>query len=97
MGTLTYKRGSAATDGNGPYNQVAALAAGEPARDPQRCGALQSKIDGLKSKLQDTASRRGSAPGAPLSQAPPSAAPAPQAAPTPGKKDGLFGRLFGGK
>ena len=61
----------------------------------ERCGALQTKIDGLKSKLQDAASRRGSAPGLPLSQTPP-AAPSAGPAPPPGKKEGLFGRLFGG-
>ncbi len=60
----------------------------------ERSGALQSKIDGLKSKLADATSRRGSAPGAPLSGGHPAAPAAPGA--TPGKKDGLFGRLFGG-
>ena len=63
----------------------------------ERSGALQTRIDGLKSKLQDASSRRGSAPGAPLSQAAPAAGPAAGPAPPPGKKEGLFGRLFGGK
>ncbi len=63
----------------------------------ERSGALQTRIDGLKSKLQDASSRRGSAPGVPLSQAAPAAGPAAGPAPPPGKKEGLFGRLFGGK
>ena len=58
----------------------------------ERSGALQNKIDGLKSKLTDAMTRRGSSPGG-------AAAPTQPAAPTPppGKKDGLLGRLFGGK
>ena len=60
----------------------------------ERCGALQTKIDGLKSKLQDATSRRGSAPGLPLSQTTPPAGSAQ--APPSAKKDSLLGRLFGG-
>ena len=60
----------------------------------ERSGALQSKIDGLKSKLTDASTRRGSSPaaGAPQS-APAAAAPAAPA----GRKEGLLGRLFRGK
>ena len=61
----------------------------------ERSGALQTKIDGLKGKLQDAVSRRGSAPGSPLSQAAP-AAGLPVPAPAPSKKESLLGRLFGG-
>ncbi len=65
-----------------------------------RNGALQAKIDGLKSKLQDVTTRRGAAPGAPIKSAGSSSGSLPQtklpAAPQPPpKKDGLMGRLFG--
>jgi chromosome segregation ATPase len=67
----------------------------------ERNGALQSKIDGLKSKLQDATNRRGAAPtpglssnGMPAVPAQP-AQPAPPAAPS--KKEGLMSRFFGGK
>jgi chromosome segregation ATPase len=58
----------------------------------ERNGALQSKIEGLKNKLSDATTRRGSAPAASRNQpTQPSAAPTP----TPTKKEGLMGRLFG--
>ncbi|HVS35826.1 MAG TPA: hypothetical protein VMS17_09610 [Gemmataceae bacterium] len=61
----------------------------------ERCGALQSKIDGLKSKLQDTVTRRGSAPAASSSQG--HASSPASGAPSSGKNSSLLGRLFGGK
>jgi hypothetical protein len=64
----------------------------------ERNGALQSKIEGLKNKLQDATTRRGAAPAsgaaAPQQSAP--AAPAQPAA-APPRKEGLMGRLFGQK
>ncbi len=65
----------------------------------EKNGAVQSKIDGLKSKLQDATNRRGAAHGAAVS---PSAqlanqVPAADAATAPGRKDSFMGRLFGGK
>ncbi len=60
----------------------------------ERSGSLQNKIDGLKSKLTDAMTRRGSSPGAAAQPAQRIAAAAP--APS-GKKEGLLGRLFGGK
>ena len=59
----------------------------------ERSGSLQSKIDGLKSKLTDAMTRRGSSPAAAAKQQP--AAPTPP--PAAGKREGLLGRLFGGK
>ena len=65
----------------------------------ERNGAMQSKIDGLKTKLHDVSTRRGmasSAGTAPAPQkSPPPAAKPPAEAP---KRDGgsLFGRFFGG-
>jgi hypothetical protein len=69
----------------------------------ERNGALQSKIDGLKSKFQDATMRRGMAAGstgaAAGQQPPPLPKQAQQAqqAQLPQKKDGtsLIGRLFG--
>jgi hypothetical protein len=68
----------------------------------ERSGALQSKIDGLKSRLQDASSRRGAAPipngasGAGTPQPQPQA-PQQPATPTPPTKGNSFmGRLFGG-
>jgi chromosome segregation ATPase len=70
----------------------------------ERNGALQSKMEELKAKLQDVQNRRGAAPqsvGRPAT--PPTATPAngtPEvapAAPPPGKKEGFMGRLFGSK
>jgi hypothetical protein len=62
----------------------------------ERHGALQSKIDALKSKLTDATVRRGAAPtsGSSPGTAP---APAPQPAPpaAPARKDSFVGRLFG--
>jgi chromosome segregation ATPase len=65
----------------------------------ERNGALQSKIDGLKSKLHDATTRRGmattgAAPAAPPQKAPPAQ---PQQAPEAPKRDAsIFGRFFGG-
>jgi len=68
----------------------------------ERSGALQNKINELKSKLHDATTRRGMAPGSsvnlppvhPQQQAVPQQQPAP-----PAKKEGssLMGRLFGSK
>jgi DNA repair exonuclease SbcCD ATPase subunit len=65
----------------------------------ERSGALQNKIDSLKSKLQDVTARRGAArhdappvPGTGAAPSPPVAPPPPG---TPGKGQGLMGRLFG--
>jgi chromosome segregation ATPase len=67
----------------------------------EKSGAIQSKIEGLKNKLQDATTRRGAAHGAavhpsaqPVNQ-PAQAAEAAQQAPA--KKDSLMGRLFGSK
>jgi DNA repair exonuclease SbcCD ATPase subunit len=60
----------------------------------EKNGAIQSKIDNLKSKLQDVSTRRGAAPtSAPHANAPQQSAP--EAAAAPKKKEGLMGRLFG--
>jgi chromosome segregation ATPase len=59
----------------------------------ERNGALQSKIEGLKKKLSDATTRRGSAPAAAREQpTQPIAAPTLS---TPTRKEGLMGRLFG--
>src|SRR4051794_4751544 len=64
----------------------------------ERTGALQSKIEGLKSKFLDAANRRGAAPPSsgttPAEPAPASPAPSPA---NPSKKDSLMGRLFGSR
>ena len=60
----------------------------------ERNGALESKIEGLKNKLTDATTRRGSAhSSAPTQPTQPIAAPTP---PPQAKKEGLLGRLFGG-
>jgi chromosome segregation ATPase len=59
----------------------------------ERNGALQSKIEGLKNRLSDATTRRGSAPAASREKTTQPAAPTPP--PTPTKKEGLMGRLFG--
>jgi hypothetical protein len=56
----------------------------------ERSGALQSKMEALKGKLQDVSTRRGAAPS---SQG---MGPAPASPSAPSKKEGLMGRLFGG-
>jgi hypothetical protein len=69
----------------------------------ERNGALQTKMDDLKAKLQDATSRRGAAPsgaGRQSNQQQPAAQqpaeqPAPPAAPAP--RGSFMGRLFGGK
>jgi len=65
----------------------------------ERNGALQTKIDGLKSKLNDAVTRRGLAPQSNFASPPAAAQPsAPEAVPPqlPKKESGgLFGRLFG--
>jgi chromosome segregation ATPase len=60
----------------------------------ERTGVLQSKIDGLKSRLQDASTRRGSAPSQ-AGGAGPAPAPAPQAPPPGSKRESFLGRLFG--
>jgi hypothetical protein len=59
----------------------------------ERNGTLQSKIEGLKNKLQDATSRRGAAPITPSKV--PSQAPTPAAAQPNKKEGGLMGRWFG--
>jgi hypothetical protein len=66
----------------------------------ERNGALQNKIDNLKTKLQDVTARRGAArvdptPGQPAAPAPPVPQPPPPPGAPPGKGQGLMGRLFG--
>jgi hypothetical protein len=62
----------------------------------EKSGAMQSKIDGLKTKLQDATNRRGAAHAAlrPSAQGTKAPAPTPEPEP-PKKKDSLMGRLFG--
>jgi hypothetical protein len=68
----------------------------------ERSGALQSKIDGLKSKLHDATTRRGMANSAGGPKAPPAQQSQSQSSPPPlpdtppKEKGGLLGRLFGG-
>ena len=66
----------------------------------ERNGALQSKMEDLKAKLQDVSTRRGTAPAS--APRPQSSAALPvvgsQPPPPPAQgKSGLMGRLFGGK
>jgi hypothetical protein len=64
----------------------------------ERNGALQSKIDSLKSKLQDVTARRGArsdVPGQPGAPSPANAPPAQPPSSGPSKGQGLMGRLFG--
>ncbi len=61
----------------------------------ERNGALQSKIDSLKNKLQDASTRRGAAPATPLSSPSLPTVTSPPAAATPPRKDSFMGRLFG--
>jgi hypothetical protein len=63
----------------------------------ERNGALQSKIDNLKSKLQDVTARRGAARGevAPGNAPAGSGTHAPAPPAPPAKGQGLMGRLFG--
>lgn len=62
----------------------------------ERNGALQNKIEGLKTKLHDATTRRGMASSAGTAPAP-QKAPPPIPAPEAPKRDGsLFGRFFGG-
>jgi DNA repair exonuclease SbcCD ATPase subunit len=64
----------------------------------EKNGAIQSKIENLKSKLQDVSSRRGAAP-TPAAKHEPAPKPAPQApaadGPPPKKRESFIGRLFG--
>src|SRR5215469_2727038 len=61
----------------------------------ERSGALQSKMEALKGKLQDVSTRRGAAPSSPgLAPAQPAGPAAPAAPTAPSKKEGLMGRLF---
>jgi chromosome segregation ATPase len=57
----------------------------------ERTGAIQSKIDGLKNKLNDANTRRGMAPG--TSTSIPTAQQQPEQ--PSGRKDSFIGRLFG--
>jgi chromosome segregation ATPase len=64
----------------------------------ERNGALQSKIDNLKSKLQDVTARRGARADNASGHGATPAAPVPPSQPPPGippKGQGLMGRLFG--
>jgi chromosome segregation ATPase len=65
----------------------------------ERNGALQSKIDNLKTKLQDVTARRGAArtegTSGHASPPPPGPASPPPPASGPAKGQGLMGRLFG--
>jgi len=56
----------------------------------ERDGGIQSKIDSLRSKLQDVTARRGAAPMPTANHSTPQAPPA-----APSRKEGLMGRLFG--
>jgi chromosome segregation ATPase len=62
----------------------------------ERNGALQSKMEELKAKLQDVQNRRGSAP-TPMSKPASSSALPPAATPSspPSKKESFMGRFFG--
>ena len=63
----------------------------------EKSGALQSKIENLKLKLQDFTHRRGAAPlstaGTPAAS--PAGPQAPSAPAAPPKREGFLGRLFG--
>lgn len=64
----------------------------------ERSGALESKIESLKTRLQDVTNRRGAAPGPGAGGSSGSHRPVnvPQPPPAaPSKKEGLIGRLFG--
>ena len=62
----------------------------------ERNGAIQSKIESLKTKLQDATARRGAAPATPIGQPAPAAPVQPQQQPAAQpRKEGLMGRLFG--
>lgn len=62
----------------------------------EKNGAIHSKIENLRGKLQDVSSRRGAAPS-PVAHSSGHHQPIqlPAADPSPKKKDGLMGRLFG--
>lgn len=59
----------------------------------ERNGALQSKMETLKTRLNDVSARRGASPGASSGQVPAPNAPTP--APAAPRKESLLGRLFG--
>jgi hypothetical protein len=61
----------------------------------ERNGALQNKIDNLKSKLQDVTARRGAARADTGSGQTPTVPATPPPAQPPAKGQGLMGRLFG--
>jgi hypothetical protein len=61
----------------------------------ERSGALQSKMEALKGKLQDVSTRRGAAPSSPGVAPAPTPPPTPPPPTVPSKKEGLIGRLFG--
>jgi chromosome segregation ATPase len=63
----------------------------------ERSGALQTKMDELKAKLQDVQNRRGAAPGA-ANRSSSGSTPDASASPAPTPPKGSFiGRLFGNK
>lgn len=55
----------------------------------ERDGGVQSKIDGLRSRLQDVSARRGAAPISGPNKSGSTSSPA-----SPSRKEGLMGRLF---
>jgi chromosome segregation ATPase len=63
----------------------------------EKSGAMQSKLDALKSRFQDATVRRGMSQGTTGAAPPPLAQPVPQPEEPPKKEEGgLFRRLFGG-
>jgi DNA repair exonuclease SbcCD ATPase subunit len=60
----------------------------------ERNGALQSKIDSLKTKFADVSARRGASPGASTAGTPPPPQ-SPTASGPPSRKDSILGRFFG--
>jgi hypothetical protein len=63
----------------------------------EKSGAMQSKIDGLKSKLHDATTRRGASRGSAAGAPGAATGPAPAAEAAPARRDSFMGRLFGGK
>jgi hypothetical protein len=64
----------------------------------EKNGAMQSKIDGLKNRLQDATTRRGAAHGTNNNSAAQPVNPVQQPdADQPSQKNSFMGRLFGGR
>jgi hypothetical protein len=61
----------------------------------ERHGALQSKMESLKSKFNDASARRGAAPGKSAGNATPAPAAQPATPPPAPRRDSIMGRLFG--